>query len=67
MAVISGPPPYPGEQVVQPRPGDELGFFTDSSICIGCKACEVACKQWNDVPVDLTDIRFLNASYDNSG
>jgi formate dehydrogenase iron-sulfur subunit len=67
MAVISGPPPYPGEQVVQPRPGDEVGFFTDSSICIGCKACEVACKQWNDVPVDLADIRYLNASYDNTG
>ena len=26
------------------------GFFTDTSICIGCKACEVACKEWNDVP-----------------
>ena len=28
------------------------GFFTDTSICIGCKACEVACKEWNDVPAD---------------
>jgi formate dehydrogenase iron-sulfur subunit len=65
MAVISGPPPYPGEHVVQPRPGDEVGFFTDSSICIGCKACEVACKQWNNVPVD--DIRYLGRSYDNTG
>jgi formate dehydrogenase iron-sulfur subunit len=43
----------------------QLGFFTDSSICIGCKACEVACKQWNDVPVD--GLRFLNSSYDNTG
>ena len=42
-----------------------VGFFTDSSICIGCKACEVACKQWNHVPVD--DIRYLNSSYDNTG
>jgi formate dehydrogenase iron-sulfur subunit len=41
------------------------GFFTDSSICIGCKACEVACKEWNQVPVD--DIRFLARSYDNTG
>jgi formate dehydrogenase iron-sulfur subunit len=65
MAVISGPPPYPGEHVVQPQPGDEVGFFTDSSICIGCKACEVACKQWNNVPVD--DIRYLGRSYDNTG
>ncbi|HEX6547649.1 MAG TPA: 4Fe-4S dicluster domain-containing protein [Candidatus Dormibacteraeota bacterium] len=46
-------------------PAEAVGFFTDSSICIGCKACEVACKEWNDVPV--TDIRFLNRSYDNTG
>jgi len=30
-----------------------MGFFTDTSICIGCKACEVACKEWNEVPDDL--------------
>ncbi len=29
------------------------GFFTDTSVCIGCKACEVACKEWNDVPENL--------------
>ncbi|MGQ0577219.1 MAG: 4Fe-4S dicluster domain-containing protein [Pseudonocardia sp.] len=29
-----------------------LGFFTDTSVCIGCKACEVACKEWNLVPPD---------------
>jgi len=28
------------------------GFFTDTSVCIGCKACEVACKQWNQLPDD---------------
>src|ERR671924_580462 len=28
-------------------PGQAYGFFTDTSVCIGCKACEVACKQWN--------------------
>ena len=27
-------------------------FLTDSTLCIGCKACEVACKEWNDVPAD---------------
>jgi len=27
-----------------------VGFFTDTSVCIGCKACEVACKEWNHVP-----------------
>ena len=36
---------YPGGQ---PR----MGFFTDTSVCIGCKACEVACKEWNGVPED---------------
>ncbi|HKA48531.1 MAG TPA: 4Fe-4S dicluster domain-containing protein, partial [Candidatus Dormibacteraeota bacterium] len=42
-----------------------VGFFTDSSICIGCKACEVACKEWNLVPDD--GLNFLANSYDNSG
>jgi formate dehydrogenase iron-sulfur subunit len=42
-----------------------MGFFTDTSICIGCKACEVACKEWNDVPDDGLD--FLAMSYDNTG
>src|SRR5882757_6786618 len=41
------------------------GFFTDSTLCIGCKACEVACKEWNDVPSDGLD--FLGRSYDNTG
>ena len=40
------------------------GFFTDTSICIGCKACEVACKEWNDVPADHFDMTAT--SYDNS-
>ena len=42
-----------------------VGFFTDTSICIGCKACEVACKEWNFVPEDGID--FLGLSYDNTG
>jgi formate dehydrogenase iron-sulfur subunit len=41
------------------------GFFTDTSICIGCKACEVACKEWNEVPDDGFDM--LGMSYDNTG
>jgi formate dehydrogenase iron-sulfur subunit len=28
---------------------EPVGFFTDSSVCIGCKACEVACKEWNQL------------------
>ncbi|MFN2607089.1 MAG: 4Fe-4S dicluster domain-containing protein [Acidimicrobiales bacterium] len=42
-----------------------MGFFTDTSICIGCKACEVACKEWNSVPED--GLNFLGTSYDNTG
>ena len=40
------------------------GFFTDSTLCIGCKACEVACKEWNDVPHD--GFAFSGLSYDNT-
>jgi formate dehydrogenase iron-sulfur subunit len=40
------------------------GFFTDTSICIGCKACEVACKEWNQVPADSSG--FSGQSYDNT-
>jgi formate dehydrogenase iron-sulfur subunit len=42
------------------------GFFTDTSICIGCKACEVACKEWNRNPRD-GDLQILGSSYDNTG
>jgi len=41
-----------------------MGFFTDTSVCIGCKACEVACKEWNHVPED--GLNFTGMSYDNS-
>lgn len=42
-----------------------VGFFTDTSVCIGCKACEVACKEWNLVPDDGFDL--LGMSFDNTG
>ena len=42
-----------------------MGFFTDTSVCIGCKACEVACKEWNHVPED--GLNLLGMSYDNTG
>jgi len=45
--------------------GPRVGFFTDTSVCIGCKACEVACKEWNGVPEDGLDFRAT--SYDNTG
>ena len=55
------PAPDAGWSDVQPR----KGFFTDTSVCIGCKACEVACKEWNAVPED--GLLMLGSSYDNSG
>jgi formate dehydrogenase iron-sulfur subunit len=42
-----------------------MGFFTDTSVCIGCKACEVACKEWNQVPED--GLNWAGRSHDNSG
>ena len=42
-----------------------MGFFTDTSLCIGCKACEVACKQWNQLPAN--EPGWTGASYDNTG
>jgi formate dehydrogenase iron-sulfur subunit len=54
-----------------------LGFYTDTSVCIGCKACQVACHQWNDLPADLAQQPSEDApgkarpltgqSYDNTG
>src|SRR3954453_6403129 len=41
-----------------------MGFFTDTSVCIGCKACEAACKEWNDVPED--GYLLTGMSYDNT-
>jgi formate dehydrogenase iron-sulfur subunit len=46
-------------------PGKPYGFFTDTSVCIGCKACEVACKEWNQLPEKEPD--FLGQSLDNTG
>jgi formate dehydrogenase iron-sulfur subunit len=40
------------------------GFFTDTTVCIGCKACEVACKEWNQLPDD--GFVFTGMSYDNT-
>jgi formate dehydrogenase iron-sulfur subunit len=40
------------------------GFFTDTTVCIGCKACEVACKEWNQLPDD--GFFFSGMSYDNT-
>lgn len=58
----------PGDPAGEAGWGDEhpprMGFFTDTSVCIGCKACEVACKEWNAVPQD--GLALTGMSYDNS-
>ncbi len=43
---------------------ERVGFFTDTSVCIGCKACEVACKEWNLIPED--GLLWTGESYDNT-
>jgi formate dehydrogenase iron-sulfur subunit len=50
------------EAPLPPQPA--MGFFTDTSICIGCKACEVACKQWNQLPA--REPSWSGSSYDNT-
>jgi len=54
-----------GHEAYGPEARDRVGFFTDTTLCIGCKACEVACKEWNGVPDD--PLGFTGESYDNSG
>src|SRR5262245_47803924 len=51
---------------------EAVGFFTDTTVCIGCKACQVACHQWNDLPAEKGPGRhslpvLSGNSYDNTG
>ena len=46
------------------EPGNDYGFFTDTTLCIGCKACEVACKEWNQLPAEQDGLSGM--SYDNT-
>src|SRR5215472_2522141 len=46
---------------------EAVGFFTDTTVCIGCKACEVACHQWNALPARNGGVVPLSGlSYDNT-
>ena len=47
------------------RDAERVGFFTDTTVCIGCKACEVACKQWNDLTSDGGEL-VGGGSYDHT-
>ncbi|MFF1516091.1 4Fe-4S dicluster domain-containing protein [Streptomyces sp. NPDC058305] len=62
--LLSGPEPDPARDAGHPAPPERVGFFTDTSICIGCKACEVACKEWNAIPED--GMTLSGMSYDNT-
>src|SRR5438105_14404602 len=53
-----------GEGVIM---AEAMGFFTDTTVCIGCNACEVACKEWNQLPAENGGIRELSGdSHDNT-
>ncbi|WP_040159512.1 4Fe-4S dicluster domain-containing protein [Mobilicoccus massiliensis] len=60
---LSGPTD-PARDAGWEDPPPRKGFFTDTSICIGCKACEVACKEWNGIPMDR--LGMTGDSYDNT-
>ncbi|GAA0924371.1 4Fe-4S dicluster domain-containing protein [Pseudonocardia zijingensis] len=61
---LAAPLPDPAGEAGYAEHPPRMGFFTDTSVCIGCKACEVACKEWNLVPDDGLDLTGM--SYDNS-
>jgi formate dehydrogenase iron-sulfur subunit len=67
QSILSGVIPDESELTAGVRivPGRTYGFFTDTSVCIGCKSCEVACKEWNTLPAD--DVGLTGMSYDNTG
>src|SRR5262249_21686956 len=54
----------PFRRGIPPEPRPATGFYTDTTVCIGCKACEVACKQWNQLPAD--GLNWTGNSYDNT-
>src|SRR5438105_3575720 len=61
-------PSCAGKGETMPEP---VGFFTDTTVCIGCKACQVACHQWNKLPAESGPNNSLPVlsgnSYDNTG
>jgi formate dehydrogenase iron-sulfur subunit len=62
--LLAGAEPDVAKDAGYPDAPPRMGFFTDTSVCIGCKACEVACKEWNAVPED--GLEFTGMSYDNT-
>jgi formate dehydrogenase iron-sulfur subunit len=64
VAESTGGKPYAWPDTYGDEAQERVGFFTDTSVCIGCKACEVACKEWNLVPED--GLVWTGESYDNT-
>jgi formate dehydrogenase iron-sulfur subunit len=66
VSVVAEPTgkPYAWPDTYGDEAKERVGFFTDTSVCIGCKACEVACKEWNLVPED--GMVWTGESYDNT-
>ncbi|MBO1330291.1 4Fe-4S dicluster domain-containing protein [Streptomyces sp. VRA16 Mangrove soil] len=62
--LLSGPEPDPARDAGHKDAPPRVGFFTDTSVCIGCKACEIACKEWNAIPED--GLSLSGMSYDNT-
>ncbi|MET9293153.1 4Fe-4S dicluster domain-containing protein [Streptomyces sp. NPDC003077] len=62
--LLSGPEPDVARDAGHADAPPRQGFFTDTSVCIGCKACEVACKEWNAIPED--GLTLTGMSYDNT-
>lgn len=62
--LLSGPETDPARDAGHEDAPPRVGFFTDTSVCIGCKACEVACKEWNAIPED--GLSLTGMSYDNT-
>jgi formate dehydrogenase iron-sulfur subunit len=58
--------PVAGSALTPPGafPSEPMGFYTDTTVCIGCKACEVACKNWNGLPAEV--LPLSGDSYDNT-
>ena len=62
--LLAGPENDPAGDAGHGEHPPRVGFFTDTSVCIGCKACEVACKEWNAIPED--GLELTGMSYDNT-
>jgi formate dehydrogenase iron-sulfur subunit len=65
MAIAPGLRAPTSERSIRRDGAERVGFFTDTTVCIGCKACEVACKQWNDLSSDGGEL-VAGGSYDHT-